>query len=268
MMLPIIPISRSNPLPQKKKFSPNALIKGLSQDYLILLQNSWYPLLMWFITALPSKSCVVVPEDAVFAMRASSTALFGRAVWSQIVDSIEKALVQTGYEEIALLSLSSSDYTHLPELVDTMTEKFAGRNITITLPSLRIESFSIDVMGKLRGSRQGGFTLAPEAASDTMRNRINKPISQEMLLDTTNAIYKAGWTSIKLYFMIGQPGETIEDVQAIADLCKAVLQEGRKVIGNKANLHAGVSTFVPKPHTPFQWARLILCHPYLKNKIY
>ena len=165
-------------------------------------------------------------------------------------------MIQTGYEEIALLSLSSSDYTHLPELVDTITEKFAGRNITITLPSLRIESFSIDVMGKLRGSRQGGFTLAPEAASDTMRNRINKPISQEMLLETTNAIYKAGWTSIKLYFMIGQPGETIEDVQAIADLCKAVLQEGRKVIGKKANLHAGVSTFIPKPHTPFQWATL------------
>jgi len=174
----------------------------------------------------------------------------------QIVNSIEKALIQTGYEEIALLSLSSSDYTHLPELVDTITQKFAGRNLTITLPSLRIESFSINVMEKLRGSRQGGFTLAPEAASDTMRNRINKPISQEMLLETTNAIYKAGWTSIKLYFMIGQPGETIEDVQAIADLCKIVLLEGRKVIGKKANLHAGISTFVPKPHTPFQWAAL------------
>jgi radical SAM family uncharacterized protein len=174
----------------------------------------------------------------------------------QIVNSIEKALIQTGYEEIALLSLSSSDYTHLPELVDTITQRFEGRNLTITLPSLRIESFSINLMEKLRGSRQGGFTLAPEAASDTMRNRINKPISQDMLLETTNAIYKAGWTSIKLYFMIGQPEETIEDVQAIANLCRAVLQEGRKVIGNKANLHVGVSTFVPKPHTPFQWATL------------
>ncbi len=174
----------------------------------------------------------------------------------QIVDAIEKALVQTGYEEIALLSLSSSDYTQLAELVDTISERFLNRNLNITLPSLRIESFSIDVMGKLRKSRQGGFTLAPEAASDEMRNRINKPISQELLLSTTNAIFQAGWTSIKLYFMIGQPGETMDDVQAIADLCKAVVKEGRKIIGNKVNLHAGVSTFVPKPHTPFQWAAL------------
>jgi radical SAM family uncharacterized protein len=174
----------------------------------------------------------------------------------QIVSSIEKALVQTGYEEIALLSLSSSDYTQLPQLVDTLAKKFSQRNLTVSLPSLRIESFSIDVMEKLRSSRQGGFTLAPEAASDAMRNRINKPISQEMLLSTTNAIYAAGWTNIKLYFMIGQPDETLEDVQAIADLCKSVIQEGRKIIGKKANLHAGVSTFVPKPHTPFQWAAL------------
>jgi len=174
----------------------------------------------------------------------------------QIVDGIEKALVQTGYEEIALLSLSSSDYTHLPELVDAITEKFAGRNLNISLPSLRIESFSINVMEKIRASHQGGFTLAPEAASDEMRNRINKPISTEMLISTTNAIYQSGWTSIKLYFMIGQPGETIEDVQAIADLCRNVLHEGHKLIGKKANLHAGISTFVPKPHTPFQWASL------------
>jgi radical SAM superfamily enzyme YgiQ (UPF0313 family) len=111
-------------------------------------------------------------------------------------------------------------------------------------------------MEKLRGRRQGGFTLAPEAASDSMRNRINKPISRDNLVETTNAIFAAGWTNIKLYFMIGQPGETFEDVQAIADLCKDVLIEGRKIIGKKANLHAGISTFVPKPHTPFQWAHL------------
>jgi radical SAM family uncharacterized protein len=174
----------------------------------------------------------------------------------QIVDGIEKALVNTGYEEIALLSLSSSDYTHLPELVDTLTEKFENRNLNVSLPSLRIESFSIKVMEKIRTSHQGGFTLAPEAASDEMRNRINKPISKDLLISTTNAIYQSGWTSIKLYFMIGQPGETLKDVQAIADLCKDVLHEGRKIIGKKANLHAGISTFVPKPHTPFQWAAL------------
>jgi radical SAM family uncharacterized protein len=174
----------------------------------------------------------------------------------QIITAIEKALSQTGYEEIALLSLSSSDYTHIEELVNAISERFGGNNLTISLPSLRIESFSIQLMEKLRGSRQGGFTLAPEAATDNMRNRINKPISRDNLVETTNAIFAAGWTNIKLYFMIGQPGETMEDVQAIADLCKDVLKEGRKIIGNKANLHAGISTFVPKPHTPFQWAHL------------
>ncbi len=175
---------------------------------------------------------------------------------TQIVYAIEKSLANTGYEEIALLSLSSSDYTQIEELVTTITERFAGRNLTISLPSLRIESFSVNLMEKLRGVRQGGFTLAPEAATDRMRNLINKPIQAEQLLETARQIYSRGWTTVKLYFMIGQPGESLEDVQAIADLCKAVHNEGRKIIGKRANLHAGVSTFVPKPHTPFQWAAL------------
>lgn len=172
----------------------------------------------------------------------------------QIVDSIEKSLKNTGFEEIALLSLSSSDYMHISELLDTINERFSGKNLTVSLPSLRIESFSIDLMEKLRGVRQGGFTLAPEAATERMRNTINKPISSDQLISTAHEIYSRGWTTIKLYFMIGHPSETLEDVQAIADLCKAVLAEGRKVIGKRANLHIGASTFVPKPHTPFQWA--------------
>jgi len=173
-----------------------------------------------------------------------------------ILNSLEQALKNTGYEEIALLSLSSSDYTHIQELTEKIVERFSERKLTISLPSLRIESFSIDLMEKLKGARQGGFTLAPEAATDHMRNIINKPIQSDQLLATAREIYSRGWQSLKLYFMIGQPGETIEDVQAIADLCKKVIVEGRKVIGKRASLHVGVSTFVPKPHTPFQWAAL------------
>lgn len=173
-----------------------------------------------------------------------------------IVTAIEEALTNTGYEEIALLSLSSSDYTQIGSLVEEITCRFKNRNLTISLPSLRIESFSVDLMEKLKGVRQGGFTLAPEAASDRMRNRINKPIQAEQLLTTAREIYSRGWTTLKLYFMIGQPGEEMEDVQAIADLSKAVIVEGRKAIGKRANLHVGVSTFVPKPHTPFQWSSL------------
>ncbi len=171
----------------------------------------------------------------------------------EIVDAVEVALEKTGYEEIGLLSLSSSDYTHILELVNAVSERFANQNLNVSLPSLRIESFSVDLMDALRDSRRGGFTLAPEAATERMREIINKPVSTQQLLDTAREIYSRGWLHIKLYFMIGHPSETIEDVQAIADLCRAVLAEGRKAIGNRASVTAGVSTFIPKPHTPFQW---------------
>jgi radical SAM family uncharacterized protein len=172
---------------------------------------------------------------------------------SEIVDAIGKAMAATGFEEIGLLSLSSSDYTHIGELVEAVSHRFGDKHLSISLPSLRIETFSIDLMEKLRGKRFGGFTLAPEAATERMREIINKPISTENLLATTRAIYSRGWTTIKLYFMIGHPSETLEDVQAIADLCMKVLVEGQKVIGKRAKLNVGVSNFVPKPHTPFQW---------------
>ncbi len=173
----------------------------------------------------------------------------------EVVDAIENAIDQTGYEEVALLSLSSSDYTHITELVQSITERFAGRQITVSLPSLRIESFSIDLMEQLHDLRpSGGFTLAPEAATERMRRIINKPVTTEQLLHTASDIFERGWTSIKLYFMIGHPSETMEDVAAIADLCKQVYSIGRKKVGGRVKVHAGVSTFIPKPHTPFQWA--------------
>jgi radical SAM family uncharacterized protein len=171
----------------------------------------------------------------------------------EVLAAAEEALKHSGFEELALLSLSSSDYTHALELVTKVGEKFSGRNLKVSLPSLRIESVSIDLMEKLKDKRAGGFTLAPEAATERMRRIINKFIPDEDIINTTREIYRRGWTTIKLYFMIGHPSETLEDVQAIADLCKRVLAEGRKVIGWKAKLHAGVSTFVPKSQTPFQW---------------
>jgi radical SAM family uncharacterized protein len=174
----------------------------------------------------------------------------------QIINSIETALNKTGYEEIALLSLSSSDYTHIQELVNEISSRFKGKHLTISLPSLRIESLSIDLLQKLIESRQSSFTLAPEAGSDNLRNRINKPIPERALLDLAYEIYSRGWLTIKLYFMIGLPGESEDDVRAVARICKAVISEGRKVHGNKASLHISIGTFVPKPHTPFQWEPL------------
>jgi radical SAM family uncharacterized protein len=175
----------------------------------------------------------------------------------EVVEAIDEALRCTGYEEVGLLSLSSSDYTNVVELVNAVSERFEGQNLNVSLPSLRIESVSVDLMDALQDSRRSGFTLAPEAATERMREIINKPISSEALLETAREIYSRGWTTIKLYFMIGHPAETMEDVDAIINLCKDVRHVGRQIIGNKARVHAGVSTFVPKPHTPFQWVPCI-----------
>jgi radical SAM superfamily enzyme YgiQ (UPF0313 family) len=174
----------------------------------------------------------------------------------EIVAASQAAVDATGAEELALLSLSSSDYTDILELVTRIGEIFGDKHLTVSLPSLRIDTVSVALMEKLKDRRSGGFTLAPEAATERMRQIINKYITDEQLLDTARKVYSRGWVNIKLYFMIGHPSETIEDVQAIADLCKRVLAEGRKVLGNKAKVHVGVSTFIPKPHTPFQWVSI------------
>jgi radical SAM family uncharacterized protein len=171
----------------------------------------------------------------------------------EILNAIQEGIAATGFEEVGLLSLSSSDYTHILDLVKAVNQRFSGRHLSISLPSLRIETVSVDLMDQIMDQRRSGFTLAPEAATEKMRQIINKPVSSPQLLETAREIYSRGWPTIKLYFMIGHPSETLEDVQAIVELSKAVLKEGRKVIGGRAKLHVGVSTFVPKPHTPFQW---------------
>ncbi len=172
----------------------------------------------------------------------------------EIINAIDQALSATGFEEIALLSLSSSDYTQINDLVEAVSQRYAGRHLSISLPSLRIETTSVDLLERLRGNRSGGFTLAPEAATDRMRNTINKPIQSEQLLETARAIYSRGWPTLKLYFMIGHPSETLDDVQGIVDLCTQVMAVGKSALGRRAALNIGVSTFVPKPHTPFQWS--------------
>ncbi|MFN8490071.1 MAG: TIGR03960 family B12-binding radical SAM protein [Caldilineaceae bacterium] len=172
----------------------------------------------------------------------------------EVVQAVDAMIENCGFEEVSFLSLSSSDYTHVEELVRRVTEKHGNQRLGIGLPSLRIESFSVDLMDLLeKGRRRSGFTFAPEAATDRLRDVINKPIASEDLLRTAEEVYKRGWTTIKMYFMIGHPTQTLEDVKAIADLSKQVLAVGRRVLGKKANVRIGVSTLVPKPHTPFQW---------------
>ncbi len=171
----------------------------------------------------------------------------------QILDAIETATSNTGFEEIALLSLSSSDYTGILELVQRVG---SGSSLSISLPSLRIETSSADLMDALQDNKRGGFTFAPEAATERMRALINKPVPHGQLLEAARAVYERGWRTIKLYFMIGHPDETIDDVRAIVEMAKNVLAEGRRVHGRRASVNVGVSTFIPKPHTPFQWVGL------------
>lgn len=172
----------------------------------------------------------------------------------EVVQAVDDMIESCGFEEVSFLSLSSSDYTHVEELVRRVTAKHGLQKLSIGLPSLRIESFSVDLMELLeKGRRRSGFTFAPEAATDRLRDVINKPIASDDLLRTAEEVYKRGWTTIKMYFMIGHPTQTLEDVQAIADLSLQVLAVGKRVLGKKANVRIGVSTLVPKPHTPFQW---------------
>ncbi len=172
----------------------------------------------------------------------------------EILDAIQEATRFTGIDEVGLLSLSSSDYTQILPLVRAVNERFREQQIKISLPSLRIETVSVELMDLLHGhASRSGFTLAPEAATERMREIINKPVDTELLLETVREIYRRGWHTIKLYFMIGHPSETLEDVREIAKLCKTILAEGRKIMGKRAKVNAGVSTFIPKAHTPFQW---------------
>ncbi|MCE7986451.1 MAG: TIGR03960 family B12-binding radical SAM protein [Caldilinea sp. CFX5] len=173
----------------------------------------------------------------------------------EVLQAVDEMIEHCGFEEVSFLSLSSSDYTYVEELVRRTMEKHGAKKLSIGLPSLRIESFSVDLMELLeKGRRRSGFTFAPEAATDRMRDVINKPIASADLLKTAEEVYKRGWTTIKMYFMVGHPTQTLADVQAIADLSKEVLAVGRRMLGRKANVRIGVSTLVPKPHTPFQWA--------------
>jgi Fe-S oxidoreductase len=173
---------------------------------------------------------------------------------SEILQIIEDALAATGYEEIGLLSLSSSDHTQILELTKSVYEKFHDRKISVSLPSLRIASFSVALMDELRDIRPGGgFTLAPEAASPRMQAIINKPLDDAVFEETVRTVFEHGWLSLKLYYMIGLPGETMEDVQAILDAGKRVQAIGRQIRGNRVRVHLSVGNFIPKPHTPFQW---------------
>lgn len=172
----------------------------------------------------------------------------------EIVQSMQDGTKATGYEEIGLLSLSSSDYREILPLVHEIHSNFKDQRLSVSLPSLRIASFSVDLMDQLRDLRPGGgFTLAPEAATERMRNIINKPLDDSLLFETVETIFEHGWLSLKLYYMIGLPNELMEDVEAILNTARKIRDIGRRICGKRINIHIGLGSFIPKTHTPFQW---------------
>ncbi|MCK5912307.1 MAG: TIGR03960 family B12-binding radical SAM protein, partial [Desulfuromusa sp.] len=164
---------------------------------------------------------------------------------------IAESLENSGYEEVSLLSLSSGDYTCIEPLLQQLMAKYADDKVSVSLPSLRVGSLTPELMEEVKKVRKTGFTLAPEAGSERLRDVINKGINAEDLLETTRNAYQLGWRLIKLYFMMGLPTETDADLEALIELAAQVKRSGKGTGGNDVNV--AVSTFIPKPHTPFQW---------------
>ncbi|MDO5682056.1 MAG: TIGR03960 family B12-binding radical SAM protein [Propionibacteriaceae bacterium] len=169
---------------------------------------------------------------------------------------VEGGLKSTGLEEVGLLSLSSADHTEIAEVATQLADRYEGSNVSLSLPSTRVDAFNITLANELsRNGRRSGLTFAPEGGSERMRKVINKTVDEEDLIRTVATAYANGWRQVKLYFMCGLPTETDEDVLAIADLARRVIETGRKEAGTKdIRCTVSIGGFVPKPHTPFQWA--------------
>jgi radical SAM family uncharacterized protein len=173
-----------------------------------------------------------------------------------IGDMVENGIKRSGFEEVGLLSLSSADHSEIAEVAKGLADRYEGTNVSLSLPSTRVDAFNITLANEFsRNGRRSGLTFAPEGGSERMRKVINKMVSEDDLIRTVAAAYSHGWRQVKLYFMCGLPTETDEDVLAIADLAKKVIATGREVSGRRdIRCTVSIGGFVPKPHTPFQWA--------------
>jgi radical SAM family uncharacterized protein len=173
-----------------------------------------------------------------------------------IAEMVDAGLTATGYEEVGLLSLSSADHSEIADIARTLADRYEGSETSLSLPSTRVDAFNVDLANELsRNGRRSGLTFAPEGGSERMRRVINKMVTEEDLIRTVTTAYAAGWRHVKLYFMCGLPTETDEDVLQIASLAREVIKAGRAATG-RSDIKCTVSIggFVPKPHTPFQWA--------------
>jgi radical SAM superfamily enzyme YgiQ (UPF0313 family) len=173
-----------------------------------------------------------------------------------IGEMVERGLEASGYTEVGLLSLSSADHSEIAEITKGLADRYEGTHTSLSLPSTRVDAFNVELAGELaRNGRRSGLTFAPEGGSERIRKVINKMVSEDDLIRTVSAAYAQGWPQVKLYFMCGLPTETDEDVVAIAGMAHRVITAGREASGrNDVRCTISIGGFVPKPHTPFQWA--------------
>lgn len=228
------------------------------------LTNTYYPAkpLVPYIRATQDRIVLEIQRGCIRGCRFCQAGMIYRPIRPRNIDFLKKRALEmldnTGYEEITLSSLSSSDYEELPELVYFLIEECRQRKLNIALPSLRIDSFSLDVMSKVQDVRKSSLTFAPEAGSQRMRDVINKGLTEEMILEGAWKAFQGGWNRVKLYFMLGLPGETDEDIAAIAELADKIaatyFELPKEERHGRPEITASTSFFVPKPFTPFQWA--------------
>ena len=241
---------------------PATILKEVEMD----VTNTCYPMkpVVPYIKVTQDRVVLEIQRGCIRGCRFCQAGQLYRPVRERNVDTLKQYAVEmlknTGHEEISLSSLSSSDYSKLPELIDFLIEDCGKKKINISLPSLRIDAFSLDVMSKVQDIKKSSLTFAPEAGSQRLRNVINKGLSREDIINGSTLAFKGGWTRVKLYFMLGLPTETEEDIKGIAELSNEIAatffdtvpKEERK--NGKVQIVTSTSFFVPKPFTPFQWA--------------